>query len=253
MIFLLAPGEDQIYKLLGQSNQWENELEGVQKLLTKLSKYNQINEGHLYKLFQAKWLPYICPSSRVDTVMEGHKQIGHGAASKNYEWLKSRYYWKGMLYTIHQVLEAFLTCRSHTGPNPCFQHKIPSPTSPFHVVSIDLFGPLPMALGGHKFIFLAIDHLNKLVEAASMASASAKATVSFLLKYIFSRFGRPKVLLSDNGLDFASQIVTELTSLFETYQIFAAPYHPSTNGTLERANGTLFSILRKMASSFNGE
>lgn len=70
MISLLAPEEDRIYDLLGQPNHWEQESEGVQKQLAKLSKDTQINEGHLYKLVQAKWLPYICPSSRVDTVME---------------------------------------------------------------------------------------------------------------------------------------------------------------------------------------
>ena len=151
--------------------------------------------------------------------------------------------------TVQQVIDSCLTCRSHAGPNPCFKHDVPSPGAPFHVVSIDLIGPLPLAIGGHKYIVLAVDHLTKWVEAASMASASAKSTASFLLKNLFTRHGSPNVLLSDNGLNFTLQVISELVTLFGTYQTFAAPYHPATNGAVERANSTLVSILRKMASS----
>ena len=78
MISLLAPEEDQIYELLGQPNLWEREPEKIQKLLAKLSKDTQISNGHLYKLVHEKWLPYVCPSSRVKAVMEGHADRSWG-------------------------------------------------------------------------------------------------------------------------------------------------------------------------------
>ena len=154
-----------------------------------------------------------------------------------------------MLDSIQTVLESCLVCKSHTGPNPRFRHDVPAPNKPFHVVSVNLIGPLPIAAGGHRYILIAVNHLTKWVEAASSSSASAKATASFLLRHVFSRHGSPRVLLSDNGLNFTSQIVTKLSNLFGTYPSFAAPYHPATNGAVKRANGSLVSILRKMASS----
>ena len=102
---------------------------------------------------------------------------------------------------------------------------------------------------GHQYILIVVDHLTKWVEAASLSLASAKNTALFLLHHVFSRHGSPNVLLSDNGLKFTSHVVTKLSNLFGKYQTFSAPYHPATNGAVERANSTLVSILHKMATS----
>lgn len=249
VVSYLAPEEDRIFDLIGRPDLWHLEAEAIQTKLKGMAQGTQIRDGLLYKLVGQSWLPYVRPSSRTEAVIESHLQVGHSSVKKTLEWLKGRCYWEGMTDSVQQTLESCLVCKSHTGPNPRFKHDIPSPGAPFHVVSIDLVGPLPVAVGGHKYIVLAIDHLTKWVEATSMASASAKSTASFLLRYIFSRHGSPDVLLSDNGLNFTSQVVTELSNLFGTYQTFAAPYHPATNGAVERANGTLVSILRRMASS----
>lgn len=73
--------------------------------------------------------------------------------------------------------------------------------------------------------------------------------VAFLLTwFLFSRHGSPRVLLSDDGLNFTSQAVTELTTLFDTCSTFLVLYIPVNNGAVEKANGTLVSILFKMAS-----
>lgn len=154
-----------------------------------------------------------------------------------------------MFDSIQQTLETCLVCKSHGGPNPRFRNDIPSPDLPFHIVGIDLVGPLPTAIGGHQYILIAVNHLTKWVEASSSATASAKNVASFLLKFLFSRHGSPWVLLSDNGLNFTAQVVTEPSTLFSTCPTFVAPYHPATNGAVERAISTLVSILGKMASS----
>lgn len=102
--------------------------------------------------------------------------------------------------------------------------------------------PLPTVIGGHCYILIAVNHLTKWVEASSVAFATAKNVASFLLKFIFSQHGSPRLLLSDNGLNFTSQVVTELSNIFGTCPTFAAPYHPATNGAVKRANETLVLI-----------
>ena len=248
-IAYLAPEEDRIYDLIGRPDLWSFENAAIQKRLELMASSSQIKDGMLYKLVGTSWLPYVRPSSRTAAIMEGHVQIGHGALKKTFEWLRSRCYWDGMFESIQQTLETCLVCKSHGGPNPRFKHDIPSPDLPFHVVSIDLVGPLPTAVGGHWFILIAVNHLTKWVEASSAATATAKNVAAFLLKFLFSRHGSPWVLLSDNGLNFTAQVVTELSTLFGTCPTFAAPYHPATNGAVKRANSTLVLILRKMASS----
>lgn len=102
------------------------------------------------------------------------------------------------------------------------------------MVNLDLFGPLPIAAGGHRYILINVDHLTKWVNAASSSSASVKISASFLLRHVFSHQGSPRVLISDNRFIFFSQIVTELSNLFGTFPSFAAPYHPATNGAIKK-------------------
>lgn len=85
-----------------------------------------------------------------------------------------------MLDTIHQMLESCIVFQSHAEPNTKFKHNINSPDLAFHVVSIDMFGPLSTAICGHHYIHIAADHLTKWFKASSAAATAAK-NVSFLL------------------------------------------------------------------------
>ena len=61
--------------------------------------------------------------------------------------------------TIQQLFKSCLIYKSHTGKNPQYQHSIPSIGASFHIVSININGNLPTAVGGHNCIFTAIDCL----------------------------------------------------------------------------------------------
>lgn len=71
-----------------------------------------------------------------------------------------------MLELIQQNLETCLICKIHGGPNPQVKYGNTSPNLPFNVVSIDLVGPMPMAISGHCYILIAVSHLTKCVEAS---------------------------------------------------------------------------------------
>lgn len=56
------------------------------------------------------------------------------------------------------------------------------------------------------------------------------------------------MLLFNNGLNFNLTGSERAFQLIWNLSYFAAPYHPATNGTEKRANGTIVSILIKMAA-----
>lgn len=76
-----------------------------------------------------------------------------------------------MLDFIKTVLESYLICKRHTGPNPQFCHNVPAHNKPFNVVNMNLISPLPVAAGVHSYILIAVNHLTKCVETASSSSA----------------------------------------------------------------------------------
>jgi hypothetical protein len=93
---------------------------------------------------------------------------------------------------------------------------------------------------------VATEYLTKWAEAKAVKSADAKQTTIFLYENIISRFGCPKILISDRGFHFLNDAIVDLTKLFNINHRKTTPYHPQTNGLTERMNQTLVRILRKI-------
>ena len=63
----------------------------------------------------------------------------------------------------------------------------------------------------------------------------------------FSRMGVPAEILTDQGSNFISQLLKEVYRMLKIEPIRTSPYHPQTDGLVERVNSTLKSMLKKMA------
>ena len=252
-ILALHPAEaDRLYELLGHPESWEHEPEYTRSALAKLSKDTSIVDRQLVKKVGRRLLPYIRPSQRPSLILQGHRHTGHSGLRKTLDYLEKRYYWEGMRASIPDVLSACHECQIQRPRPSSHEFKLILPQHAFHTVSIDAVGPFPRSRSGNRFILIAIDHFSKWVEAKATRDISARTTATFLLSDIFCRHGCPQTLLSDNGTNFNAKLVTSLVELLGVHQDFAAPYNPSTNGAVERANSTLVSVLRKLASRDTG-
>ena len=60
--------------------------------------------------------------------------------------------------------------------------------------------------------------------------------------------GIPDEILTDQGSNFTSQLLTEIYRMLHVHPIKTTPYHPQTDGLVERFNKTLKSMLRKVVS-----
>jgi len=65
---------------------------------------------------------------------------------------------------------------------------------------------------------------------------------------MFARVGIPKEILSDQGSQFLSAVMKEVCRLLSVKQMVTTPYHPMCNGLVEKFNGTLKNMLRRMCS-----
>nr|KAJ0211608.1 hypothetical protein LSAT_V11C400219340 [Lactuca sativa] len=85
---------------------------------------------------------------------------------------------------------------------PVTLRNISSPW-PFYQWGIDIVGSFPEAPGRLKYMVVAVDYFTKWIEAEPLACISERHMIKFVWKNIMTRFGTPKVLISDNGLQFA--------------------------------------------------
>ncbi|MCO5588457.1 hypothetical protein L7F22_042413 [Adiantum nelumboides] len=94
---------------------------------------------------------------------------------------------------------------------------------PFEKWGIDAMGPLPRTANGKLYILVAIDYM--------------------------TRFGTPLEIVSDNGPGFRRGLLTEVCEELKISHRHSTPYYPQSNGLVEKANGIIAGIIRKMVES----
>ena len=84
-------------------------------------------------------------------------------------------------------------------------------------------------------------------EAVPLKNIEA-TTVAEALVAMFSRVGVPEEMLTDCGTQFMSGVMQEVSRLLSLQQLTTTPYNPRANGLVERFNGTLKQMLKKMCN-----
>ncbi|XP_052723860.1 uncharacterized protein LOC128193792 [Vigna angularis] len=118
----------------------------------------------------------------------------------------------------------------------------------FDCWGIDFVGPLPSSYT-NEYILVAVDYVSKWVEAVACQKNDATTVIKFLRKNIFSRFGVPRILISDGGSHFCNYQLDKILKHYEVKHKVASPYHPQTNGQAEVSNREIKRILEKTVSS----
>jgi IS30 family transposase len=123
--------------------------------------------------------------------------------------------------------------------------KLIAHTWPLQRWGLDIVGPLPTAQGNLKFTFVAVEYFTKWIEAREVSTITSKTAQKFFWQNIVCRFGVPSELTVDNGKQFDSQDFRDFYFSIGTKLAFASVYHPQSNGVVERANGEIFTAIKK--------
>ena len=112
---------------------------------------------------------------------------------------------------------------------------------------MDIIGPLPRSHSGKRYVLVICDYATRYPEAIPLHSTDASHIAEGLMG-VFARVGIPSEILTDQGSNFTSQLLTEFYRMLHIHPIRTTPYHPQTDGLVERFNQTLKSMLRKAAT-----
>ena len=207
----------------------------------------QAKLNHAQEVYHALVLP---KQKRLKVLESAHDGMSHMGARRVKALLAQRFAWPGL---GKQVIDYVKSCDLCQRCEKRKKQKVPMVerqvmAEPFESMAMDLVGPFPVGKGGCRFLLTVIDMASRWPEAMPLKSTTAHA-VSVGLIEIFSRTGIPLELLSDQGPQFVGKVVTQLCRSLRVEKIQATPYHPETNGVVERFHSTLNAMLTKASNS----
>ncbi|GFS08421.1 Gypsy retrotransposon integrase-like protein 1, partial [Elysia marginata] len=173
----------------------------------------------------------------------------HAGYNKTLHCIQSQFSWPYMTTDVRNYVKSCHVCQMKAPAGrdkPAPFQRMPLMKEPFQRVVIDLVGPLPFTKEKYEYILTMIDVSTRWAEATPLRQTTADKVAEALFD-IFTRVGFPKEIQSDRGQQFMSKLLQEFNSLSSIKHIFSTPYHPQTNGVVERFHSTLKNMLRKLA------
>ena len=95
-------------------------------------------------------------------------------------------------------------------------------------------------------VLVVEDHFTRFTQAYVTNNHTARTTAHVLYNEFFSVFGFLRRLMSDQVSEFTEQVILELCDLLGVTKIRMLPYHPQTNGAVERVHQMLRRMIAKM-------
>ena len=159
--------------------------------------------------------------------------------------MKDRFYWPGWFRDVKQWVAKCVDCASRKtqGKQPCAPLQPSVVSRPFERVALDILGPLPETPQKNKYILVVGDYFSKWTEAFPLPNQEAGTIAKVLTEEWVCRFGAPRSIHSDQGRNFDSNLFRELCKLLHIHKSRTSPYHPQSDGMIERFNRTLLSML----------
>ena len=199
------------------------------------------------------------PQRDVPAVLKAyHDHIVSGAHSgiaRTYGKLVERYWWRGMLTDIKDYVTTCSSCQFQKTParRPTVAKMARRvPTYPWEITSIDVLSGLPRSESGNLKVLVVNDVFSRYVRAYAIPDETSATVARCLVKHICI-FGCPRVILSDQAMNFVSSLMRDLYKLFGVYKIRTTGYHPMSNGITERFNATLISTIKMYLDSKKGQ
>ena len=118
---------------------------------------------------------------------------------------------------------------------------------PWEVVTVDFVsGFTPSVKGRFTACCVVCDRFTRMIHLEPCRDhATAKDTVGIMMRLLISRHGCPRVIISDRGTQFDSELWGAVWKMLGTRISMATTHHPQSNGLTERSNRTLISLIRK--------
>ena len=191
------------------------------------------------------WGNRVVIPTKLRPTLLGELHKDHPGASRMKAVARSYFWYLGLDREIEDKARSCTSCQAVKNAPPAAPlHPWLWPSKPWQRIHVDFAGPI-----NGKSYLLVVDAHSKWPEIVELSSTTAQRTIAELHK-IFAAHGLPQQLVSDNGPQFISDEFATFMKSNGVKHIRCAPYHPASNGAVERLVQT-FKKAVKTASDTN--
>jgi transposase InsO family protein len=186
-----------------------------------------------------------CLHAVVLSAMHDSVTAGHMGVKKTYGKLKKCFYWPGMKSAVRDWIRTCPKCGARKRPQktsraPLNTYRV---GAPMDRLSSDILGPFPVSERSNRYILVVMDNFSKWVEAYPIPDFTAETVARTIVYEFISRFGNPLEIHTDQGRNYESGLFQEMCKMLDIHKTRTTPYHPSSNGAVERFNQTLVHMI----------
>lgn len=187
--------------------------------------------------------PYV-PENMRKQVFDAIHGISHPGIRTTRRMVAKRYFWPGMNKDVGLWAKTCIACQRakvvrHTSSGIGQFEK----RERFEHIHVDIVGPLQTTQEGYRYVLTVIDRFTRWPEAFPLKTITADIVAKTLYEGWICRFGNCRVITTDKGRQFESDLFTKLMHMLGVSRIRTTPYHPESNGMIERWHRSLKAAL----------
>jgi len=173
------------------------------------------------------------------------KLAAHPGRHRTTQMIQRDWHWKNMHLDIREHVGSCEFCRGEHGPNAkCSLTRSTLYTCPFRVLVFDTVTvDMKSKHGEHKYIFTCVCAFSRWAWLIPLEEKDADSVARALMKIFLGIGTFPTVLRSDNAKEFIGEVVGHLNHDLDVNHVTGSPYHPQSQGHVERMHRTMKEIV----------
>lgn len=179
---------------------------------------------------QDAWELCVPHSLRQEVIIEHHDDAtsGHLGVTKTIAKIARSYYWSRMQQDIKRYVLGCDSCQQFKTPQqkPAGKMGTINATRSWEIVAMNIIGPVTKSSKRFSYLLVIQDKFTKWIELQPLRQATTGPIVEAFKSKVVLRFGKPRIVITDNGTQFTSNLFTNALQSFGTQHIRTSPYSP---------------------------
>lgn len=202
---------------------------------------DQIADDSCWKI----WLP----ANLINKVLKAAHEdpmSSHCGINKTIEKLRRFYFWPNLVSDVRNFINGCSICKCTKHPNQIMRPPMGNTgisERVFQKLYVDFLGPYPRSRSGNIGIFVVLDHLSKFPFLKTVKKFTVESVIKFMEEELFHCFGVPETVVSDNGVQFKSNMFNDLLKKYNVKHVYTAFYSPQANAS-ERVNRSVLAAIK---------